>query len=345
MSYSSTLKSTAREILVAGKGLLAADESFSTIGKRFAVHDIPSTEENRRNYRELLFTTPNLTDYISGTILFDETLHQSTRNDYTIPEYLTRKGIIPGIKVDCGTTALPGFAGETFTQGLDGLSTRLNGYKERGARFTKWRAVITIGDDRPTRTSILANAQGLALFAALSQEAGLVPIVEPEVLMTGDHTIEQYEDIASATLRTVFDTLVDYHVELEGMLLKTGMVLSGQQCHEQADTKRIAEATLRCLKRSVPVAVPGILFLSGGQSEVEATQRLNAICRLEDAPWTLCISFGRALQATALKTWGGDPSNENAAQIALLHRAWCNSLAMQGKYSQEVEENAWIRLR
>lgn len=337
MKNSQILTHTAREILVSGKGILAADESFPTIEKRFAAHHIPSTEEKRREYRELLFATPELRTFISGAILFDETMNQSVEGGSSMPEFLASIGIIPGIKVDRGTIDLPGFPGETFTQGLDGLRERLASYKELGARFTKWRAVIAIGGERPTRTSIATNARILAIFAAMSQEAGLVSIVEPEVLMSGEHTIERCEEITHTTLQSVFKALAEHRVEFGGMLLKTGMVLSGQQCHQQADTNRIAEATLRCLSSVVPAEVPGILFLSGGQGEIEATERLNAICRLRDAPWTLSISFGRALQKTALKTWKGNSENRSAAQAALYHRARCNSLAMLGAYSQEAE--------
>lgn len=335
MKYSETLATTAQQIVVSGKGILAADESFPTIEKRFAAHSIPSTEENRHAYRELLSTAPRLSEYISGMILFDETMRQKASSGIPIPLVLGRTGIIPGIKVDCGLAPLPGFPGETLTQGLDHLSIRLTEYRELGARFAKWRGVIHIGENRPTRTAIATNAQILALFASLSQDAGLVPIVEPEVLMTGEHTIERCEEVTQETLRSVFDALSDHRVELEGMLLKTGMVLSGQQCPQQANTESIAEATLRCMRRTVPAAVPGILFLSGGQSEIEATERLNAICKDTDTPWALSISFGRALQATALATWKGNPANVPSAQEALLNRARSNSLAMHGKYLGE----------
>ncbi len=334
------LESTAWALLASGKGLLAADESFPTIGKRFAALNIPSTEENRRAYRELLFATPGLGKFISGAILFDETIQQSTAGGASMVETLTRQGIISGIKVDGGTIALPGFAGEKITQGLDGLRERLAAYRKLGARFTKWRAVIAIGEGLPTRTCIEANARALAFFAALSQEAGLVPIVEPEVLMDGNHTLARCEEVTSATLSTLFAALFDHRVALEAMLLKTGMVLSGKDCPQQADVAEVAGATFRCLRRAVPAAVPGIVFLSGGQSDVAATERLNAICRADGAPWKLSFSFGRALQDAALKKWKGSPINMAAAQAALLHRAKCNGLAVQGKYSEQTERES-----
>jgi fructose-bisphosphate aldolase, class I len=339
VSFPTTLESTAQALLASGQGLLAADESLPTIGKRFKDFNIPSTEENRRTYREMLFTTPGLGKFISGVILFDETIRQKT-GAVPMPEALTRQAIIPGIKVDKGTMALPGFAGEKITEGLDGLRERLAEYRQFGARFTKWRAVIAIDEGRPTQTCLEANAHSLALFAALSQEAGLVPIVEPEVLMDGGHTLARCEEVMDATLQKVFAALFQYHVTLETMLLKTGMVLPGKDCPQQADAEKTAEATLRCLRRAVPAAVPGIVFLSGGQSDVAATERLNAICRAGGVPWTLSFSFGRALQDAALKTWKGSPANVTAAQAALRHRAKCNSLAVQGKYSEQAERES-----
>ena len=330
------MESTIAALLVPRKGILAADESFPTIEKRFKALGIPSTEENRRAYRELLFTTPGLGEFISGVILFDETIRQ-TISGASIPDTLTGLGIIPGIKVDRGTIALPGFASEKITQGLDGLRERLAEYRQLGARFTKWRAVIAIGERLPTAACIEANARALALFAALSQEVGLVPIVEPEVLMEGDHTIARCEEVTSATLKSVFAALFDHRVALETMLLKVGMVLPGNDCSRQADVRKVAEATLRCLGRAVPAAVPGIVFLSGGQSDVAATERLNAICRPGGAPWKLSFSFGRALQDAALKTWRGSPANVPAAQAALRHRAERNGLAVQGKYLEQAE--------
>jgi fructose-bisphosphate aldolase, class I len=327
------MESTVQALLASGKGILAADESFPTIGKRFKEFAIPSTAENHRDYREMLFTTPKLNEFISGVILFDETIRQKTRDVIPMPELLTKLGIIPGIKVDEGTIALANFAGEKITQGLDGLRERLIEYRGLGARFTKWRAVIAIGEHIPSRTCLEANARALALFAGLSQEAGLVPIVEPEVLMDGSHTIARCEDVTTDTLRRVFDALADHRVVLEQMLLKTGMVLSGAECPEQADVAAVAETTLRCLRRAVPAAVPGIVFLSGGQTDEAATQRLNAICRAGNAPWKLSFSFGRALQAPALRIWKGSPDNVAASQAALYHRARCNGFAVRGEYS------------
>jgi fructose-bisphosphate aldolase class I len=331
------MDSTIEGLLVRTKGILAADESSPTIAKRFADIKVASTEESRRSYRELLFTTPGLNEFISGVILFDETLRQKTRDGVLMPEVLARQGIIPGIKVDKGAVALAKFAGEKITQGLDGLRERLKEYRQLGARFTKWRAVIAIGDRTPTQTCIEANARTLAMFAALSQEAGLVPIVEPEVLMDGDHSIDRCEEVTTVTLKCVFGALFEYRVVLEQMLLKTGMVLSGKDCFQQADLPEVVEATIRCLRRSVPAAVPGIVFLSGGQSDEAATRRLNAICGVSDVPWKLSFSFGRALQAPALKIWRGSGDNVAAAQAALRHRARCNGLAIEGKYSETVE--------
>jgi fructose-bisphosphate aldolase, class I len=328
-----TMESTIQALLASGKGILAADESLPTIGKRFKELGIPSTEEKHRDYREMLFTTSGLNEFISGAILFDETIRQKTKDSVPMVDVLTKQGIIPGIKVDEGTVALANFPGEKITDGLDGLRDRLVEYRKFGARFTKWRAVIAIGEQIPTRTCIEANATTLALFAALSQEAGLVPVVEPEVLMDGSHTIVRCEEVITATLKTVFDALFDHHVVLEQMLLKTGMVLSGAECPVQADVAEVAEMTLRCLRRAVPTAVPGIVFLSGGQSDEEATERLNAICRAGNAPWKLTFSYGRALQAPALKLWKGSADNVAAAQAALHHRAKCNGLAVLGKYS------------
>jgi fructose-bisphosphate aldolase class I len=336
MSFSTTLESTAQALVAPGKGLLAADESFPTIGKRFKEFNISSTEENRQAYREMLFTTPGLGEFISGVILFDETMRQKIGRA-SMPEALAQQGIVPGIKVDAGTMPLPGFAGEKITQGLDGLREKLAAYRELGARFTKWRAVIAIGERLPTATCLEANARALALFAALSQEVGLVPIVEPEILMDGNHTLARCEEVTTATLKTVFAALFDHRVVLEQMLLKSGMVLSGKDCPQQADVAEVAAATLRCFRRAVPAAVPGIVFLSGGQSAVAATERLNAICRAGGSPWKLSFSYGRALQDDALKAWKGVPGNMAAAQAALYHRAKCNGLAVQGKYSEQME--------
>ncbi len=335
MNLLPALQSTVAALLAPGKGILAADESFPTIEKRFAALGIPSNKDNRRAYRELLFTTPGLDEFISGAILFEETLHQNTSSGAFMPEALAQQAIIPGIKVDGGTEELSGFPGEKITHGLDGLSDRLAAYRERGARFTKWRAVISIGDGLPTTNCIEANAQALALFASQSQEAGLAPIVEPEVLMSGNHTLARCEEVMNATLQAVFASLLEQRVVLETILLKTGMVLPGKDCPQQATAAEIAEATLRCLGRHVPAVVPGVVFLSGGQNDVAATERLNAICKLHAAPWTLSFSFGRALQDEAMKTWKGNPANVAAAQAALHHRAHCNSLALLGNYEGE----------
>lgn len=338
-----TLQSTIAALLAPGKGILAADESFPTIGKRFAALDIASTEENRLAYRELLFTTPQLNESISGVILFDETIRQKI-GGISVPAMLAQQGIIPGIKVDKGTIELVNFAHEKITQGLDGLRERLADYRKLGARFTKWRAVITIGKTIPTNNCIEENADTLALFAALSQEAGLVPIVEPEVLMEGNHTLARCEEVTSTTLTCVFGALYEHQVAIEHVLLKTGMILSGSKCPEQADHAAIASATIRCLRRAVPAAVPGIVFLSGGQSEVLATERLNAICAAGDMPWRLSFSFGRALQETALKTWAGASSNATLAQAALNYRARGNSLALLGRYSASSESAPGLKL-
>ena len=335
-----TTDSTVAALLASGKGILAADESFPSIEKRFQPFNISSTEENRRAYREMLFTTPGLNAFISGAILFDETIRQKTSEGIPLSEVLAKQGMVPGIKVDMGTIALPNFANETMTQGLDGLRERLVEYRQLGARFTKWRAVISIGEDIPTCTCIATNARTLALFAALSQEAGLVPMVEPEVLMNGSHTIARCEEVTNATLKSVFDALSEHRVVLERMLLKTGMVLPGKECPQQAGVAEVAEATLRCLRRFVPAAVPGVVFLSGGQSDEAATERLNAICRGSDVLWKLTFSFGRALQAPALNIWKGISGNVPAAQAALHHRAQCNSFAAQGKYSAQMETTA-----
>jgi fructose-bisphosphate aldolase class I len=330
------LRATVAALLARGKGLLAADESLATIGKRFDALNIAATEQNRCAYRGLLVTTPHLNDDISGVILFDETLRQKVGEEL-IPGVLSKSGIVPGIKVDRGTSALPGFAGEKFTQGLDGLRDRLLEYFSLGARFTKWRAVFAVGEGLPTSTCIEANAHALAMFAALSQEAGLVPIVEPEVLMDGAHTITGCEFVTMSVLKTVFSTLRQYRVAMDVMLLKVGMVLPGKGCPQQAEPREVADATIRCLRDAVPASVPGIVFLSGGQSSTAATERLNAICCVGNVPWTLSFSFGRALQNEALETWRGCPENIHAAQNALRHRAVCDGLALRGKYSAEAE--------
>lgn len=324
-----TMLNTIQAILAPHKGILAADESHPTIKKRFDSVGVQSTEENRRAYREMLFTTPQIERHISGVILFDETLRQST-NGKPFPVYLSERGIVPGIKVDGGTVDLPAAPGEKITEGLDGLSKRLAEYFSLGARFTKWRAVFKIGPGQPSSAALLANAQALARFASLSQSAQLVPIVEPEVLMDGDHSIEACEQATESALRVVFQALSEQKVELETMLLKSGMVLSGSKARGQTDDLSIAKATLRCFRRAVPAAVPGIVFLSGGQTSDDATRRLAAICSeaKRHAPWKLSFSYGRALQDDPLRAWHGDQGNIGAAQNALLTRAEKNGFAL-----------------
>ncbi len=325
----SSLELTARTLVGPGKGILAADESLPTIEKRFKAHGIAATEGNRRAYREMLLSAPGLGEFISGTILFDETLRQKSGDGVPFAAVLERQGIIPGIKVDLGVAALANYPSEKITQGLDGLRERLREYRELGARFTKWRAVLTIAIDLPSRTCIEANAQNLAMFAALSQEAGLVPIVEPEILMDGDHAIDRSEEVTHAALRDVFAALFAHRVRLEAMLLKPAMVLSGNESPQQASDAEIATRTLRCFRRGVPSAVPGIVFLSGGQKPEQATQRLAAISRASEGPWAITFSFGRALQDFALNAWGGKLENVQAAQSALLDRARQNSAAVK----------------
>jgi fructose-bisphosphate aldolase class I len=288
-------------------------------------------------YREILFTTNGAGEFISGVILFDETIRQKTRDGRSFVEVLEQQGIVPGIKVDEGAKAMANFPGEKITEGLDGLRERLAEYRQLGARFAKWRAVIAIGDGIPTRTCIDSNAEALARYAALCQEGELVPIVEPEVLMDGTHTIERYFEVTQQTLESVFHALYEHRVVLEGTLLKPNMVLSGKECPQQASVQEVAEATLRCLKRVVPAAVPGVVFLSGGQSDLQATEHLNAMNRLNQVPWQLSFSYGRALQAPVLKAWKGDPAKVADAQQAFHHRALCNSKARFGKYTEEME--------
>jgi fructose-bisphosphate aldolase class I len=330
------MEKTIAALLAPGKGLLAADESFPTLGKRFAALAIPSTEDSRLAYRNVLFTTPGLSNFVGGVILFDETIRQKTENG-TVPEALARAGMVPGIKVDKGAVPMPAFPGERITLGLDGLRERLAEYRGLGACFTKWRAVISVGESAPMRACVEDNARFLALFASLSQEAGLVPIVEPEVLMEGAHSLDRCEAVTDLALDAVFEAMSLHRVVLEKILLKTGMVLPGKDCPRKARDDEVARATLRCLRRSVPAAVPGIVFLSGGQGDVDATRRLNAICAEGGAPWKLSFSFGRALQDSAMMSWRGDAANVKAAQAALHHRAACNSLAVLGKYSGEAE--------
>jgi fructose-bisphosphate aldolase class I len=332
------LEETARALVAPGKGILAADESSGTIKKRFDSIGIESTEENRRAYRDMLFTTEGAADYISGIILYDETIRQSALDGTPFPKLLERQGVIPGIKVDLGAKDLANAPGEKITEGLDGLRERLAEYYELGARFTKWRAVITIGKDIPSEYCIWTNAHSLARFAALSQEAGLVPIVEPEVLMDGDHSIETSFDVTSRTLHAVFTELRDQKVHLEQMLLKPNMVLSGYDGNGRAGVQEVAEQTVRCFRRHVPAAVPGIVFLSGGQTDEDATAHLNAMNAMGPHPWELSFSYGRALQAPSLKAWGGEPSQVPAGQAAYLHRAKMNGLARSGSYSPDMEQ-------
>jgi fructose-bisphosphate aldolase class I len=331
------LEATANAMVAKGKGILAADESTGTIQKRLAGIDVESTEENRRAYRELLFTTKGAGEYISGVILFDETIRQGAKDGTPFVKCLEAEGIVSGIKVDKGAKALAGAPGEKVTEGLDGLRERLSEYVDLGARFTKWRAVITIGHHIPSRACTEANAHALARFAALSQEAGLVPIVEPEVLMDGDHDIERCRNVTEATLNAVFHQLFEQGIMLEGMVLKPNMVVSGKDCSTQASAEEVAEITIRTLLRTVPAAVPGIVFLSGGQSEKEATVHLNAMNAIGPQPWELSFSYGRALQQSPLKAWGGDPANVATAQAAFLHRARMNGAARSGAYRPEME--------
>ena len=331
------LHAVARAMVAPGKGILAADESSPTIKKRFDSISVESTEDVRRTYREMLFAAPGVPAQISGVIMFDETLRQSASDGTPFPQYLDRLGIIPGIKVDKGAKPLAGFPGETITEGLDGLRDRLNEYRELGARFTKWRAVIDIGTDIPSEFCIQANAHALARYAALCQEAGLVPIVEPEVLMDGDHGIERCEEVTNLTLAMTFAQLEAHRVSLEGMILKPNMVISGKQCSTQGSIQEVAEATVRCLTANVPEAVPGIAFLSGGQSDADATAHLNSMNQLGPHPWELSFSYGRALQAPALKAWGGRAENFGAGQEALALRARLNGLARAGSYDPTME--------
>ncbi|HWQ24684.1 MAG TPA: class I fructose-bisphosphate aldolase [Gaiellaceae bacterium] len=331
------LHETARAIVADHKGILAADESTGTMKKRLDSVGVESTEENRRFYRGLLFSAPGMEEFIGGVILYDETIRQAADDGTPFPELLAAKGVVPGIKVDTGAHDLAGFPGEKVTEGLDGLRGRLEAYRGLGARFAKWRAVITIGPGIPTDACIRANAHALARYAALCQEAGLVPIVEPEVLMDGDHTIEACYEATARTLHAVYDELFSQDVDLRGTLLKPNMVISGQSCPEQAPAERIAELTIDCFLRHVPAAVPGIVFLSGGQTELQATENLNAINRI-GGPWPLSFSYGRALQASALKAWGGNAANAEAAQAAFVHRARMNSLAVAGEWSAELEQ-------
>jgi fructose-bisphosphate aldolase class I len=327
-------------MVVKNKGILAADESTSTITKRFAGINLDSTEEHRRAYREMLFTAPGTASWISGVILYDETLRQKTRDGVGFAAYLEKNGVIPGIKVDTGAKPLAQFPGETITEGLDGLRERLIEYHQLGARFAKWRAVIDIGAGIPSAFAIKANAHALARYAALCQEQDIVPIVEPEVLMDGAHSIERCEEVTAAVLQSVFGQLFQHRIDFEGMILKPNMVISGKKASGRATPEQVAQATVRCLKRHVPPAVAGIAFLSGGQSPTEATQHLSLMNNLGPLPWPLTFSYGRALQDTALKAWGGASANVAAAQKELLRRAHLNGLAATGGYAPAMETQA-----
>ncbi|HUK42430.1 MAG TPA: class I fructose-bisphosphate aldolase [Candidatus Acidoferrales bacterium] len=334
------LETVAQAMVAKGKGILAADESSGTIKRRFDSIKIESNENTRRAYREMLLTTKGLEEAISGVILFDETIRTATSDGTPFPQVLAKKGIMPGIKVDKGPVDIPGFPGEVVTEGLDGLRARVKEYREFGAKFAKWRAVIAIGDGIPTATCLDLNAHALARYASLCQEGGIVPIVEPEVLLDGSHTIERCEEVTQETLKVVFSTLVDQRVHLEGMILKPSMVVSGKDCPRQAGVEEVAERTIRCLKRTVPSAVPGIAFLSGGQSAESATEHLNAMNSMGPHPWEVSFSYARALQDPALKTWKGQASNVAAAQKIFYHRAKCNAAARYGKYNKEMEKAA-----
>ncbi len=331
------LESVAQAMVSKGKGILAADESMGTIKRRFDSIKVDNNDNSRRAYRDMLFTTKGIEEAISGVILFDETIRTAALDGTPFPQLLAKKGIMPGIKVDKGPVDIPGFPGETVTEGLDGLRARVKEYKELGAKFAKWRAVINIGDGIPTYTCLEANAHALARYAALCQEGGIVPIVEPEVLLDGNHTIERCHEVTEQTLKVTFTALFLHRVHLEGMILKPSMVLSGKDCPKQAGVEEVAERTIQCLKRTVPGAVPGIAFLSGGQSAERATEHLNAMNAMGRHPWEVSFSYARALQDPALKAWKGEAANVAAAQKIFHHRAQCNSAARSGKYSKQME--------
>jgi len=337
---SDTMRTTARALVAPGKGILAADESTGTIEKRFDQIGVASTEDTRRAYRQMLFTTPGLGDHISGVILFDETIRQATDDGVPFVKVLEAAGSIPGIKVDTGAKPLALFPDETVTEGLDGLRQRLAEYRELGTRFAKWRATIIIGDGTPTGFAILANAHAMARYAALCQEADIVPIVEPEILMDGDHDLTACEGATGRTLDALFAQMRDHRLDLPGSLLKVNMIVPGKGSPNQVDDHAIAEATIRCLTDHVPAEVPGIVFLSGGMSDEEATSRLNEMNRIGGFPWQLSFSYGRALQHPALLAWGGDASRVAAGQAALAHRSKMNGLARSGDYDPALETAA-----
>lgn len=332
------LKSTAEALVAPGKGILAADESTGTIKKRFASIGLDSTPEVNRSYRKLLFTAEGVEEFISGVILYDETIRQLNDDGVPFPKLLSDKGILPGIKVDKGAVDLTNFPGEKITEGLDGLGERLGEYRNLGARFTKWRAVITIGESTPTNTCISSNAEALARFATLSQENGLVPIVEPEVLMDGNHDIKKSEEVTYKTLKSVFAKLSEYKVYLPGILLKPNWIHPGKDSGQEVNDPEIAQSTVRVLREVVPAEVPGIVFLSGGDSPEESTSHLDAMNKIGGLPWQISFSFGRALQEPVLKTWGGKTENIEAAQKEFYKRARLNSLARTGAYSKEMEK-------
>ncbi len=335
----SELRQTAARLVAEGKGILAADESNGTMNKRLKAAGVEQSEEARRALRELLFTTEGAAEYISGVILYDETFRQSTADGTPFPRLLEEQGIIAGIKVDTGAKPLAGSPDEKVTEGLDGLRERLAEYYEGGARFAKWRAVIAIDEQLPSSYCLHANAHALARYAALCQEAGIVPIVEPEVLMDGDHTIERSEQVTGDAHAAVFSELRTQRVELEGMLLKPNMVLAGYDCPDQRSDDEVAERTLRCLRRHVPAAVPGIVFLSGGQSDEDATNRLNVMNRMGSQPWEISFSYGRGLQAAALTTWRGERDRVSEAQAQYRHRMRCTGAARRGEYAPEMERD------
>lgn len=335
------LEQTASAMVANDKGILAIDESQPTITKRFDTIGLESTEENRRAYRDLLITAPGASDYISGMILFDETIHQSSSDGTPFAKALSEQGIMPGIKVDMGAKDLAGHPGEKVTEGLDGLRDRLAEYRKLGARFAKWRAVITIGEDIPSEACIRANAHALARYAGLCQEAGIVPMVEPETLMDADNSIDTCYEVTVRTLKALFDELRGQDVAIEHTILKVNMVISGKKCPEQAGIDEVAEKTVKCLKATVPPELPGIVFLSGGQSAELATAHLNAMnAQYKDLPWPLSFSYGRALQEPCLKAWAGKADNVEVARHALLHREKMNSLACKGEYSGDMETTA-----
>lgn len=334
---SNPLDAVARALVAPGKGILAADESAGTIKKRFATIGVEATEENGRRYREMLFTTSGAASHVSGVILYDATIRQSTGSGVRFVELLRQQGILSGIKVDTGTKPLPGAERETITEGLDGLRERMAAYRGMGASFAKWRAVIDIGVDVPSALAIRANAEALARYAAICQAEGIVPIVEPEVLMDGGHSRARCEAVTTEVLHEVFDALYQHKVRLEGMLLKPNMCVSGKLSAEQAGAEEVAEATLRCFGRTVPAAVGGIVFLSGGQGDVQATANLDAINRRGPLPWAVSFSYGRALQAPAIATWRGQDDQVPAAQAAYLHRARMNGLARDGGWTAAAE--------